>query len=126
MCIRCSVCEQKDEQKEQSEQIRRLESYNTLNMKGNIQHPSNSNVRRFQSNQSISDINNIHTDLVIMFFDRRNQNIGKKQKECKFVLGVQFVSRKTSRKSRVSRWSTSIFIFICTCYLNLYSLTIPS
>ena len=66
----------------------------------------NSNVRRFQSNQSISDINNIHTDLVIMFFDRRNQNIGKKQKECKFVLGVQFVSRKTSRKSRVSRWTT--------------------
>ena len=80
MCIRCSVCEQKDEQKEQSEQIRRLESYNTLNMKGNIQHPSNSNVRRFRSKQSISDINNIHTDLVTMLFDQRNQNIDKKTK----------------------------------------------
>ena len=67
-------------------------------MKGIYNSPLSSNVRGFQSNQSISDINNIHTDLVIMFFDRRNQNIGKKQKECKFVLGVQFVSRKTSRK----------------------------
>ena len=63
MCIRCSVCEQKDEQKEQSEQ-----------------YPSNSNVRRFQSNQSISDINIIHTDRVIESFDRRNQNIDEKTK----------------------------------------------
>ena len=50
-----------------------LQSDNTLNVKGNIQRPSNSNVRRFQSNQSISDINNIHTDLVIELFDQRNQ-----------------------------------------------------
>ena len=48
--------------------------------KGGIQRPSNSNVRGFQSNQSISDINNIHTDLLIESFDRRNQNIDKKTK----------------------------------------------
>ena len=38
----------------------------------------NSNLRRFQSNQSISDINNIHADLFIESYNRRNQNIDEK------------------------------------------------
>ena len=42
--------------------------------------PLSSNVRGFRSNQIISDIDNIHTDLVIESFDRRNQNIDKKTK----------------------------------------------
>ena len=41
---------------------------------------ASSNVRRFQSNQSISDINNIHADRVTMSFDRRNANIDEKTK----------------------------------------------
>ena len=48
---------------------------NTLNVKGGTQHPVSANVRRFQSNQGISDINNIHMDLLIQSFDRRNANI---------------------------------------------------
>ena len=40
----------------------------------------NSNLSSFRSNQSISDINNIHNDRVTTFFDRRNQNIDKKTK----------------------------------------------
>jgi len=34
-------------------------------------------VRRFRSNQSISDINNIHTDLEIVSFDRKNAKINE-------------------------------------------------
>jgi hypothetical protein len=34
-------------------------------------------VRRFRSNQSISDINTIHTDLEIVSFDRKNANINE-------------------------------------------------
>ena len=64
MCIRCSVCEQKDEQKEQTEQMDDF----------------NSNLRGFRSNQSISDMNTIHMDRVIMLFDRRNQKIDEKTK----------------------------------------------
>ena len=57
-----------------------LQSDNTLNVKGIYNSPLSSNVRGFQSNQSISDINNIHTNLEIELFDRRNQKIDKKTK----------------------------------------------
>jgi len=40
----------------------------------------NSNVRGFRSNQSISDINNIHTDLVIVSFDRKEWKSDEKRK----------------------------------------------
>jgi len=50
----------------------------------------NSNVRRFQSNQSISVINNIHMDLFIELFDRGVKNVDGKTKSVKLYIGVQF------------------------------------
>ena len=42
---------------------------------GGTQHPVSANVRRFQSNQGINNVNNIHADREIQSFDQRNQNI---------------------------------------------------
>ena len=51
-----------------------------ISIEGGTNSPSNSNVRRFRSNQDYSDINNIPMELMIYFFDRRNQNIDKNTK----------------------------------------------
>ena len=42
-----------------------------------INHPLSANLRRFQSNQSISNINNIDMDLFIESFDRKNAKINE-------------------------------------------------
>ena len=55
-------------------------SYDLWYELGKNQDPVSSNVRRFRSNQSISNINNIHTDLGIELFDQRNPKIDKKTK----------------------------------------------
>ena len=46
----------------------------------NVKYPSNPNLRRFRSYQSICDINTIRMKLMIESFDRRNQNIDKNTK----------------------------------------------
>jgi hypothetical protein len=64
----------------------------------------NSNLRGFRSNQSISDINNIHADLFIESYNRRNQNIDEK------LRGVNLYEGGTDVVCFVAVFSYNLFL----------------